>query len=64
MIVEDGGEILQEGVGDNAEATKYQIRTASRKNLEASNALFIQLVEELHKRGMKIILDGVFNRCV
>ena len=60
-IVDDGGEVLPEGVTENRQATKYQRRTGSFKNLEASNALFIQLVEELHRRGMKIILDGVFN---
>ena len=63
VIVEDGGEVLPDGVTDNALAGKYQKRTADLRNLEASNELFIKLVEELHRRGMRIILDGVFNHC-
>ena len=60
-IVDDGGEVLPNGVTDNSQATKYKKRTTGLKNLEASNELFIKLVEELHRRGMKVILDGVFN---
>ena len=63
MIVEDGGNILAEGDHENANATKYQKRVTDKKNLEASNEFFVQFVEEVHRRGMKVILDGVFNHC-
>lgn len=63
VIVEDGGEVLAEGDTENRNASLYQKRTTDFKNLEASNAFFAKFVEELHRRGMKIILDGVFNHC-
>lgn len=63
VIVEDGGEALRPGDMENAHATKYIQRVVNTKNLEASNEFFAHFVEEIHKRGMKVILDGVFNHC-
>ena len=62
-IVNDGGELLPPDCKDNAQATKYIKRVTDRDNLEASNDLFVKVIKEAHNRGMKVILDGVFNHC-
>ena len=62
-IVMDGGKVLDEIKPDNNNATKYITRTTEPANIEASNALFVKLVEKAHALGMKVILDGVFNHC-
>ena len=63
VIVKDEGNVLPEWSRNNAEASKYISRVTDKENLEASNAFFAQFMEEVHKRGMRVILDGVFNHC-
>lgn len=63
VITEDTGELLDEDVTDNRKASRYISRVTSKKNLEASNDFFAALCQEIHSRGMRIILDGVFNHC-
>lgn len=63
VIKNDGGSLLKGWEGNNRSAGKYRLRTTDRENLEASNAYLIELIREVHARGMKIILDGVFNHC-
>ncbi len=63
VLIEDEGDLLNEGDLDNTHAGRYVCRVTSKKNLEASNEFFARLVEEIHRRGMKVIMDGVFNHC-
>lgn len=62
-IVDDIGDVLPEGDSSNANAGKYINRVTNKANLEASNELFAKVVSEAHRRGMRVILDGVFNHC-
>ncbi len=62
-IIEDSGALLEPGETDNKKAEKYIKRVTERRNLRASNQFFAKLVQEIHNRGMRVILDGVFNHC-
>ncbi len=62
-IVRDGGQVLQSDAVTNEAATMYAIRTTSEENLTASDWLFIELVEKAHARGIRVLVDGVFNHC-
>ena len=71
-IVKGEGEVLQRDENGNLKAdptypnksaSRYICRVTDKENLEASNQLFAEFVEEVHRRGMKVILDGVFNHC-
>ena len=62
-IVDEKGDLLPEGQKENRLASRYINRVTNRVNLEASNQLFIQVVEEAHRRGIRVIMDGVFNHC-
>lgn len=63
VIVKDEGGLVTGDASDNGNAKRYSVRTSARENLEASDEFFARFVQEVHKRGMRIILDGVFNHC-
>ena len=63
IITDDVEHGMQPWEKHNGYAPRYIKRTTSAKNLEASDAFFASFCGELHRRGMRIILDGVFNHC-
>ena len=73
VVVKDGGSVLggelRLGGGEddrreeNKKAEKYIRRVTDPENLAASDAFFARFVEAVHERGMRVILDGVFNHC-
>ncbi len=63
VIVTEKGSVLSPSAKDNREASLYISRVTDQQNLEASNAFFARLTKEIHRRGMRVILDGVFNHC-
>ena len=63
VIVKDAPVGLAEGDTANAHSAQYIARVTSEENLTASDELFAQLVREAHKRGMHVVIDGVFNHC-
>ena len=48
---------------ENEKNAIYIKRVTDPENLEASDAFFAEFVKKVHERGMKVILDGVFNHC-
>ena len=63
VIEEDMEHSMQYWEHNNGYAPKYIKRVISPVNLEKSNAYFADLVKEIHSRGMKVVIDGVFNHC-
>ena len=63
VISDDMDHEMQMWEKHNGYAPKYIRRVTSMENLERSDVLFASLCHELHARGMRIILDGVFNHC-
>lgn len=63
VIEDDEEHMLFSWERHNGYARRYIRRTTSAFNLYASDGYFARFCQEIHRRGMKIILDGVFNHC-
>lgn len=63
VVEEDADHAMQDWEHHNGYAVRYIRRVTSKVNLEKSNAYFAGLVAEMHARGMKVVIDGVFNHC-
>ncbi len=63
VIKKDGGKAIPVFSFSNAKAERYRIRTTDPENLKASNEWFAGFVSDCHKRGIRVIIDGVFNHC-
>ncbi len=63
VIEEDLQHEMQHWEHNNGYAPRYIKRVTSKVNLEKSNKYFADLVKEIHSRGMKVVIDGVFNHC-
>ncbi len=63
VITDDMEHEMQLWEKHNGYAPRYIRRVTSMENLEESDNLFAKLCKRLHERGMRIILDGVFNHC-
>ena len=62
-IPKDEGRCLELRDHTNRHADRYINRVTAPENLEASNAYFAEFMKKVHARGMRVILDGVFNHC-
>ena len=63
VIEEDNEHRMQFWEHNNGYANRYIKRVTSPVNLEKSDKFFATLVEEIHSRGMRVVMDGVFNHC-
>lgn len=63
VIEDDSDHTMQDWEKNNGYAVKYIKRVTSKNNLEKSNEYFAELVKIMHSRGMRVVIDGVFNHC-
>ncbi len=63
VIKKDVNRPLRKNERKNAHAQQYILRTTDPENLRESDAFFARFCQEVHRRGMRLILDGVFNHC-